>query len=89
MFDRSAFWLEAPNSLMGPGLAVRILPPQPQLMVSGDLDRFLTRHSLPPAGGLLAEMTGSRFALRLARNRMLVVGMDLPPRPPVGSMAVP
>ena len=79
MLDRSAFWSIAPDSLSGPGLTVRELPSRPQLMVSGDLETFLARHSLPPAGGLLAEMSGSRFALRLARSRMLVVGLDLPP----------
>lgn len=79
MLDRSTFWSEAPDSLTGPGLAVRVLPPVPQLMVSGDLDGFLARHALPPAGGLLAKMSGERYALRLARHRMLVIGMDLPP----------
>ena len=77
MLDRSTFWSEAPSSLTGPGLAVRVLPPVPQLMVSGDLDGFLARHALPPAGGLLAKMSGERYALRLARHRMLVIGMDL------------
>lgn len=79
MLDRSPFWSEAPASLSGPGLTVRVLPPIPQLLVSGDLDGFLARHTLPPAGGLLTLATGSRYALRLARARMLVVGLDLPP----------
>lgn len=79
MLDRSPFWSKAPDSLRGPGLMVRVLPPVPQLMVSGDLDGFLARHALPPAGGLLAETSGSRYALRLARARMLVVGLDLLP----------
>lgn len=79
MLDRSAFWSEAPDSFSGPGLTVRVLPPLPQLMVSGDLDGFLARHSLPPSAGLLVETSGSRYALRLARNRMLVVGLELPP----------
>lgn len=80
MLDRSAFWSIAPESLSGPGLTVRVLPPVPQVMVSGDLDAFLARHGLPAAGGLLAETSDSRYALRLARNRMLVVGLDLPPQ---------
>lgn len=79
MLDRSAFWSEAPANLTGPGLTVSVLPPVPQMMVSGDLPGFLARHALPPAVGLLANVTGDRFALRLARNRMLVVGLDLPP----------
>lgn len=79
MLDRSAFWSTAPEVLTGPGLTVRVLPPAPQLMVSGDLTGFLARHDLPPAAGLLAKVTGDRFALRLARSRMLVVGPDLPP----------
>jgi hypothetical protein len=48
-------------------------------MVSGYLAAFLANNNLPPAGGLMAQMSGSRFALQLARNRMLVVGMDLGP----------
>ena len=79
MLDRSTFWAEAPVSLRGPGLVVRVLPPVPQVMVSGDLDGFLARHALPPAGGRLARMSGGRYALRLARHRMLVIGMDLAP----------
>ncbi len=79
MLDRSSFWPEAADTLTGPGLAVRVLPPVPQLMVSGDLGAFLARHGLPPAGGLLAKMSGGRYALRLARHRMLVIGMELPP----------
>ncbi len=79
MLDRSDFWHTAPDSLTGPGFVVRVLPPVPQLMVSGDLDGFLACHSLPPSGRLLANVTGRRFSLRLARNRMLVVGLDLPP----------
>ena len=79
MLDRSTFWAEAPVSLSGPGLVVRVLPPVPQVMVSGDLDGFLARHALPPAGGLLARMSGGRYALRLARHRMLVSGMARAP----------
>ena len=79
MLDRSACWSTAPEAPTGPGLSVRVLPPVPQLIVSGDLTGFLARHDLPPAVGLLALVTGRRFALRLARNRMLVVGLDLPP----------
>lgn len=80
MLDRSAFWAEMPDTMAGPGLGVQVLPPLPQLMVSGDLNRFLAAHDLPPAGGLLAQTTGNRFALRLARNRMLVVGVNLEPK---------
>lgn len=79
MLDRSTFWTATPDHQTGPGLAVRVLPPQPQLMVSGDLDAFLARHGLPAAGRLLAVVTGDRYALRLARNRMLVTGIDLAP----------
>ena len=78
MLDRSGFW-PAPSTpdarLVGDSLDVRLLPPLPQVMVSGDLTGFLARHDLSPAVGLLAPVTQPRYALRLARNRMLAVGV--------------
>lgn len=79
MLDRSDFWTVPPEALHGEGLSVRLLPPLPQVMVSGDLDGYAAAHGLPPTAGLLAEVTGRRYALRLARNRMLAVGIDLDP----------
>jgi hypothetical protein len=78
MLDRSTFW-PAPGLtvLTGEGLAVTLLPPVPQLMVSGDLPVFCRAHGLPAPVGLLAEVTLPRHALRLARNRMLVVGDEV------------
>ncbi|VDC27529.1 hypothetical protein [Pseudogemmobacter humi] len=79
MADRSGFWTTPPEALAGEGIVVRLLPPVPQIMVSGDLDGFAAAHGLPPPLGLLAATAGPRYALRLARNRMLAVGIGLDP----------
>lgn len=78
MPDRSGFWFAPPNNdavLKGDGLLVRLLPPVPQVMVSGDLGKFLAAHDLGPAAGLLGQVAPPRYALRLARHRMLAVGI--------------
>lgn len=79
MLDRSDFWTTPPEALTGEGISVRLLPPLPQAMVSGDLDGFAAANGLPPPAGLLAEVKGPCYALRLARSRMLAVGIDLDP----------
>ena len=79
MPDRSDFWTTPTEALTGEGISVRLLPPVPQVMVSGDLDGFAAAHGLPPPAGLLAEVTGARYTLRLARSRMLAVGVELDP----------
>jgi hypothetical protein len=78
MPDRSGFWPAPPAPdarLEGEGLSVRQLPPVPQVMVSGATDRFLAARGLGPAVGLLGQVTPERYALRLARHRMLVAGV--------------
>lgn len=79
MPEPSTLWSVPPAELVAPGLALRPLPPLPQALVSGDLDGFLARHAMPPALGLLAAASGPRYALRLARNRMLAVGVAFAP----------
>ncbi len=80
MRDRSTFW-SAPAAagarLAGDGIEVALLAPVPQVMVSGDLGAFGAPHGLPPAAGLLADVAGPRYALRMARRRMLAVGVEL------------
>ncbi len=78
MLDRSGFW-PAPEvtALSGEGLTVRLLPPVPQVMVSGDLAALCAAHQLTAPVGLLSHVDQPRHALRLARNRMLVVGMTM------------
>lgn len=79
MLDRSGFW-PAPQpsetTLTGEDLIVRLLPPVPQVMVSGTIDRFCEIHGLGAAAGLLAPVALPRYALRLARHRMLAVGIS-------------
>lgn len=78
MRDRAAFWPPAPApgaALRGDGLIVRVLPAVPQLMVSGDLDAFCAAQTLSAPVGLLGQVDDTRYALRLARNRMLAVGL--------------
>lgn len=79
-FDRAGFWPapRAPGSfaLQTDGLRVRELPEIPQALVSGDLDGFLAAEGLAPAVGLLGAATGTRYAVRLARQRLLAVGWE-------------
>ncbi|MGN0934700.1 hypothetical protein [Falsigemmobacter intermedius] len=78
MLDRGTFWAPAAEACAGfstPNLTVRLLPVIAQQMVSGDLDAALARHGLAQAGGLLAEVPEGTHALRLARNRALIVGV--------------
>lgn len=78
MRDRSGFWPTPPVSgaqLHGMGLSVCLLAPVPQVMVSGALDRFLTLQGMAPPVGLLGQVPSAQYGLRLARNRMLAVGL--------------
>jgi len=78
--DRAAFWPApaAPGSFRAEidGLVVRDLPDLPQALVSGDLDAFLAAEGLAPAVGLLGVAQGDRYAVRLARRRLLAVGLE-------------
>lgn len=77
MLDRGDFWSApaAPDaSLTAPGLQIRLLPALPQIMLSGDLAAGLARFGLTETFGLMGEASGPRYALRLARGRVLIVG---------------
>lgn len=79
MLDRSGFWPVPPVAdarLAGDGLDVRLLPPVPQIMVSGALEAFCMAQGLAPPVGLLGHVVAPRYALRLARHRMLAVGVS-------------
>jgi sarcosine oxidase gamma subunit len=57
------------------GLSVVSKPGLAQHYVSGDLDGFLTKHLLAAPIGLLGQASGERYTVRMARDRMLVVGI--------------
>lgn len=83
ILDRAAFWPEpaAPGAFQQEidGLVARDLPEIPQALVSGDIDAFLAAEGLAPAVGLLGVAEGERYAVRLARQRLLAVGFEPEP----------
>ena len=78
MLDRAQFWPVQPRQLTGDGITVTLLDPVPQLMVSGDLDAACAALNLPAPVGLMGQAQDPRAAIRLARHRMLAVGVTLP-----------
>lgn len=91
MHDRSIFWSPPPEvgaCLSGPDLTIRLLPPVPQIMISGDLDQALQGYDLPGTVGLMGQTHGPAYAVRLARNRMLVVGRETGPDTPAWQQGV-
>lgn len=82
MLDRAKFWTPtAPvgTQLTGDGITVRLLPAIEQVMLSGDLTAGLARFDLSESLGLMAQASGPRYALRLARGRVLIVGAGVTP----------
>lgn len=79
MLDNSARWRPEPDwenaRLEGRTVAVRAVTGLAQRLVSGDLDRFLARHGLGCNVGALGLASGGRYAVRVARDRLLVVGL--------------
>lgn len=79
MPDVSARWRPEPDwasaRLEGPTLDIRAVPGLPQRLVSGDIAGFLARHGLGKDVGALGLASGGRYALRVARDRLLVVGI--------------
>lgn len=78
MPDRGRFWTSGPELFDTPVLTARLLRPAPMLMISGDLAAARACYALPAPGGLLSHQTGETYALRLSRDRMLIIGHDLP-----------
>lgn len=79
MPDRGRFWSPAPDwsraELRGEGLHIAAVPAAAMCLVSGDLAGFLDRHCDGLAcGGPRDICDPSRYALRLAPDRMLLVG---------------
>ncbi|THF47985.1 hypothetical protein [Allorhizobium terrae] len=84
MLDRSKFWSAATTVgtiTRSPAMTVEVLPAIPQVMISGDFANAMARFDFPAPVGLLAQAKGERYSLRLARNRILVVGLDLTAEP--------
>lgn len=80
VLDRGEFWPEPADFAQDiPGLSVRDLPELPQAYVSGDLAAFCAAHDLPAPLGLLGQARGERYTVRLARQRLLVVGLEPEP----------
>jgi len=79
MPDISTGWRPEPDwtsaRLHGPTLDIRAVPGLPQRLVSGDIARFLARHGLSGDVGGLGLASGDRYAVRVARDRLLVVGL--------------
>jgi sarcosine oxidase gamma subunit len=78
MRDLAEKWSVAPGwqsaVITAPGLVVRAIPGLNQLLVSGDLDAWARVSGVKADGvGALGTAQGNRYAVRLARDRLLVV----------------
>ncbi|ANH08875.1 sarcosine oxidase subunit gamma family protein [Shinella sp. HZN7] len=80
MLDVSSKWRPEPDwalaRLSGPGIAICLVTGLTQRLVSGDVDRFLARYDLGRDVGALGLALGERYAVRVARDRLLVVGIS-------------
>jgi hypothetical protein len=63
------------SSLRHDRISVRSLPNLRQHMISGDLDAFGAAHNIGHPVGLLGNATGPRYAVRMARDRIIAVGI--------------
>ncbi len=84
MLDHAKNWAAVPDwanaVITGPGFTVRSVPVLRQHLVSGNLERFARDHSLDEITGALGIAAGDRYATRMARDRVLAVGLpDLRP----------
>ncbi|QRM57834.1 hypothetical protein [Sinorhizobium sp. BG8] len=79
MLDNSRKWQPEPDwaaaALKGRTLEVRAVPGLQQRLVSGGIDRFLARHELGKDVGALGIASGDRYAVRVARDRLLAVSI--------------
>lgn len=56
-------------------ISVRSLVGLTQHMVSGNIEAFTEKYKIGPVVGLLGQAAGQRYAARMARDRILVVGV--------------
>ncbi len=79
MHDLSRTWRPEPDwanaRLDGPGITIRAVTGLTQRLVSGDIARFLAQYDLGRDVGGFGMAFGDRYAVRLARDRMLVIGL--------------
>lgn len=80
MRDLTSSWPAVPDwphiALDGPDISARSLALASQHLVSGNLETFAARTGLANVGvGAFAEASGDRYALRVARDRMLAVNV--------------
>lgn len=78
MRDLAEKWSVAPDwqsaVIEAPGFAVRAIPSLDHLLVSGDLDAWARISRVDGTGvGAFGAAQGERYAVRLARDRLLVV----------------
>jgi sarcosine oxidase gamma subunit len=81
MRDLTSSWPAVPAwddvSLDRGDLTVRSVTLQSQHLVSGNLGAFAEKAGLPDSGGgLFHEVSGERYALRLARDRILAINVE-------------
>lgn len=80
MVDHSTKWAALPNwsqaRLAGTGIEITSLPTLDQHFVSGDLAAFGRHIGVSPEGvGALEIANGAMYSVRIARDRLLVVGI--------------
>lgn len=79
MPELSEVWRPAPDwataSLNGDGIAARALLGLDQCLVSGDIAAFRSQHGLAPDVGALGAARGPAYAVRMARDRILAIGL--------------
>ncbi|WP_214472376.1 hypothetical protein [Mesorhizobium sp. dw_380] len=78
MRDLAEKWSAAPDwqsaAITAPGLGVRAISGLDQQLVSGDLDAWARVSGLKESGvGAFGAAQGERYAVRLARDRLLIV----------------
>ncbi|AOF92877.1 sarcosine oxidase subunit gamma family protein [Sinorhizobium sp. RAC02] len=80
MLDIARKWQPEPDwvqaRLTGRAVDIRALAGVTQRLVSGDIDRFRARYDLGKDIGALGLAFGDRYAVRVARDRLLVIGLS-------------
>ncbi|CAN7506674.1 hypothetical protein [Rhizobium sp. LjRoot254] len=87
MRDLTSSWPDVPDwrsaNIDRNGLVARTIDVGPQHLISGNLAGFATAASLADTGiGAFGAASGERYALRIARDRMLVVNAPASSTPP-------